>query len=71
VYRTREHHVLTRPLTVSDCLLLDRLEQEEAMTSRALAEAVEPSLSPLVSDWVEQGLADQLLVLADQKDTFR
>lgn len=71
VYRTREHHVLTRPLTVSDCLLLDRLEQEETMTSRALAEAVEPSLSPLVSDWVEQGLADQLLVLADQKDTFR
>lgn len=71
VYRTREHHVLTRPLTVSDCLLLDRLEQEEAMTSRGLAEAVEPSLLPLVPDWIGQGLAKQLLVFADQKDTSR
>ncbi|MDE1917243.1 MAG: putative DNA-binding domain-containing protein [Sphingomonadales bacterium] len=68
VWRNAAHGVVTRVLSRTDCLMIDRLRQSGPLSCAALAWASAPDLPDDVPAWVHAALADDLLCLAHPKE---
>lgn len=68
VWRNAAHGVVTRVLSRSDCLLIDRLRQAAPLSRAALAQASALDLPADVPAWVHAALEDDLLCLAEPKE---